>query len=455
MHSFFTAILAATSLIGSTLAAPVVHRADDAITPVSPGGVEDLVITAENTLNATNSQPITNSTTGAKPEEDIMSIQANQRLPLALVNNMGGAVNAYVTGLDPSGKVVFVQGNGQFYYPPCDSSYTSPREVNGPIAIPLNTAQGSTVTVTLPDYISSARIWFAQGNLHFYSVWNPATNSPSQVQPSFANPQDPSAGINWGFVELTNNQGGLYANLSFVDFVGLALGMSMRAGSGATTTVRGLRPGSVSTICNALQSQQRADGQPWGNLCQAGGNGPLRVVAPNIYVSSGNGAFGNYFNSYIDQVWSRYTGNTLWLDTQNSHGKVACRVSGSTLSCNGDNRVYNKPTAGDIFGCNSGPFAIWGSDNDVHRAVVPRLCAAFNRGTFMVNGGDTQPGPHADQYYTTSPNNQYSKIVHQQEVDGRGYAFSYDDVNPSGGVDQSGTLADGNPQLLTVFVGGA
>lgn len=73
----------------------------------------------------------------------------------------------------------------------------------------------------------------------------------------------------------------------------------------------------------------------------------------------------------------------------------------------------------------------------------------------MVGGGDTQPGPHADQYYTSSPNNQYSKIVHQQEVDGRGYAFSYDDVNPSGGVDQSGTLADGNPQLLTVYVGGA
>lgn len=35
------------------------------------------------------------------------------------------------------------------------------------------------------------------------------------------------------------------------------------------------------------------------------------------------------------------------------------------------------------------------------------------------------------------------------------HRIGYDDVNPSGGVDQSGTLADGNPQLLSVYVGGA
>lgn len=56
-----------------------------------------------------------------------------------LVNNIGGAVNAYVTGLDPSGRIVFVQPNGQFYYPPADQSYTTPREVFANIAIPLNT----------------------------------------------------------------------------------------------------------------------------------------------------------------------------------------------------------------------------------------------------------------------------------------------------------------------------
>ncbi|KAF7185199.1 Glucan endo-1,3-beta-glucosidase [Pseudocercospora fuligena] len=451
MRSYLTILAVAAGLLGNALAAPTVHSVLRRSVPVMPGGVEDIVITKDNTLNATNMSPISHK------QNNVVSIAANSRLPLALVNNIGGAVNAYVTGLDPSGKIVFLQPNGQFYYPPCDASYSTPRETTGNIAIPLNTAKGSTTRVTLPNYISAARVWFAKGNLHFYSVWNPALNAPGQVQPSFANPQDPSAAIDWGFVELTNNAGGLYANLSYVDFVGLALGMSMVAGSGATTTVKGLRAGAAGTICAALQNQQNKDGQPWGNLCQAGSSGALRAIAPNIMVSSNSAAFGSYWTSYVDQVWNYYTTNTLSIDTQSGAGKVACKVSGGYLNCNGDNRGYAKPTAGDIFGCNSGPFGIQGSDNGVHRAVVPRLCAAFNRGTLMQNGGNMQPGPHATTYYTNSPapNNVYSSIVHQNEPDGRGYAFSYDDVNPTGGVDQSGTLSDGNPQLLTVYVGGA
>ncbi|PTB75192.1 glycoside hydrolase family 64 protein [Trichoderma longibrachiatum ATCC 18648] len=35
-------------------------------------------------------------------------------------------------------------------------------------------------------------------------------------------------------------------------------------------------------------------------------------------------------------------------------------------------------------------------------------------------------------------------------VDGRGYAFSYDDVNPDGTEDASGLVASGNPDTLTV-----
>jgi hypothetical protein len=66
-----------------------------------------------------------------------------------------------------------------------------------------------------------------------------------------------------------------------------------------------------------------------------------------------------------------------------------------------------------------------------------------------------QPGVHADNYYTTNvPMNWYSAFVHEEEIDGKGYAFSYDDVNPDGGVDQSGVVANRNPKLLTVVVGG-
>lgn len=46
--------------------------------------------------------------------------------------------------------------------------------------------------------------------------------------------------------------------------------------------------------------------------------------------------------------------------------------------------------------------------------------------------------------------------THEVNLDGRGYAFPYDDVVPSGdaGPDQAGTVFDANPELLTVTIGG-
>ena len=60
----------------------------------------------------------------------------------------------------------------------------------------------------------------------------------------------------------------------------------------------------------------------------------------------------------------------------------------------------------------------------------------------------------AQNYYQTSPTNHYARIVHAANLDGKGYAFPYDDVTPSGGADVSGFVADGAPKLLTVAVGG-
>jgi hypothetical protein len=198
------------------------------------------------------------------------------------------------------------------------------------------------------------------------------------------------------------------------------------------------------------------------------------VIAPSDYVASTPNAFSTYFNDYINDVWTSYTGNALIIDTQAAAGKVSCTVQNGLLTCAGDNRGerdehehwpiicltfalvlgYAKPTAGDIFGCNSGPFAILGSDNDVHRAIVPRLCAAFDRTTLMSSGGNIQPGLASKAYYQSAPTNWYSAFVHENEVDGKGYAFSYDDVNPDGDINQSGVVADANPQVLTVTVGG-
>jgi hypothetical protein len=437
-------LAAAVLLYGKALSAPIIT--------VFPGNANDIIITEDNTINATTPAPIN----GTVNMHSFVATTSTERLPLALVNNFqGGQINAYVTGLDSQNRLVMLKPDGTFYYPSSRPGQAIPQLINANVAIPLG-AKGSTTHINIPGYISSARIWFAEGNLRFYTVWSVGTNGPSLVEPSAINPADPSSSVNWGFVELTNNEaGGLYANISYVDFVGLVLGMSMQAGDGSTQTAQGLHPNAVTAICQKLVAQTAKDGMPWSDLCQATAAGkPLRVIAPIDYISLHPNAFQNYFSSYIDQIWNHYTTNTLTVNTQASAGNVACKVSNNVLSCTGDNRSYAKPSATDIFGCNSGPFAIFGSDNDVHRAVVPRLCAAFNRGTLMSSGGNFQPGVHASNYYTAGPVNWYSAFVHQEEVDGKGYAFSYDDVNPDGGVDQSGVVANRNPKLLTVVVGG-
>ncbi|KAI1086355.1 glycoside hydrolase family 64 protein [Rostrohypoxylon terebratum] len=434
MRAFINlAVAVATAFVAQTIAAPII---------AAPGTKADLVITDKNTLNSTH-----------VPVVKAGQVTQSNPLKISLQNNFGGGqLYAYVSGKDVNGANVMLSENGSWYYPDPAGSLV-PVAVNGPIALPMN-AQGQTTEFTLPDYISSGRIWIAEGKLQFFAVVD-ANGAVQLVEPSAANPSDPSAAVNWGFVELTNTEaGGIYANISFVDFVGLIMGMTLTLGSGETQTVKGLQGGSITSICNDLKTQAASDGQPWDKLCVTDSSGnPLRVLSPNLYLSIDPTAMSTYYDDYIDQVWTKYTNEDLVVNTQAAAGNVTCRASGNQLSCTNDNRAYPKPTVIDIWGCNSGPFAIKDTDNDVHRAVVPRLCAAFYRSTLLLDGGNFQPSLGQDSYYTVSPTSHYGRIIHKYETDNKGYAFSYDDVNPDG-QNSAGVVAGLNPDTLMVAVGG-
>ncbi|KAK6070480.1 glucanase b [Seiridium cupressi] len=408
---------------------------------VHPGTVHDIIITEDNTVNGTDA-----------PNLAPLTALAADPLKISIANNMSGSSSlmAYITGRNADGVVVFLSPEGSWYFPDPDGS-TTPIQVLDDMGLALG-GLGGTTTFQLPGYITAARIWVSEGPLNFYTV---ATGGTQLVEPSFSNPSDPSAAINWGFVELTYTADGIWANLSFVDFVGLVMGMSLTLGSGEVQTRKGLKADAITGICNALVAQTAIDGQPWNELCVTDSNGKaLRVISPNIYLEIMKGAFETYFDDYIEEVWSHYSTQNLTIDTQSGPGLVGCQVQGGyNLFCEDDNRSYSKPSAQDIFGCNSGPFALIDGDNAVHQAAVPRLCAAFNRGTLLANGGNVQPSLSSDSYYLSSPNNHYSRIVHEYETDGLGYAFSYDDVNPNG-ENEAGLVAGSDPQLLQIVIGG-
>lgn len=377
-------------------------------------------------------------------------VSSEDILTLSFYNNLASDVSsyAYVVGKDINDRVVILQNDGTFYHPNVKDA-VSPLEIRQDVRLPLGPL-GSTISINLPTYISSARIYVALGELRFY-----ISGDNSLVEPSPFNPLDSGAIVNWGFVELTHNTNGVWANISCVDFVGTPLGISLTSRVGTVQTSNGLTANAVETICNDLYVQSLKDGQPWDKLCQKSTTGaPIRVIAPVKYIDANPNAFKSYWTDYINQVWLTYTSVPLTIDTQISKGKVQCQVVGDVLECAGDNRSYTKPTAVDIFGCNTGPFEILAFDNDIHRAVVPRLCAAINRSTLLINDGNVQPSLPSSSYYSTSPTNHYSRIVHEYEFEGKGYAFPYDDVNPATD-DQSGTISSPNPLILAIKVGGA
>jgi hypothetical protein len=256
---------------------------------VSPGTSGDLTVGADNTLNGTASHS---------------PLSTTNPLSVSLVNNYVGTdtINVYVSGMDVNDAVVLLSTTGEWYYPdPAGSSTTV--EVTASLAHAMG-AYGETTTIILPDYISSGRIWVAVGELKFYSLLNDL-GVTSLVEPSFTNPSDPSANTKWGFVELTNDSGGIYANLSFLDFVGLVLGMSLKLADNTVQVVKGLLPGSVANVCNAMKTQAASDGQPWDSMCVTDKSGnPLRILSPNQYMTITPGAMTDFYTDYVDDVVS-------------------------------------------------------------------------------------------------------------------------------------------------------
>lgn len=371
-------------------------------------------------------------------------------LNIALQNQTTSSnVYAYITGqaLDNNNAVFLIQSDGHTpYYPTSPSSTGASLATN--CAIPLG-APGSTKSATIPR-VAGGRIWFSiDAQLTF--LLNPGPNgstSAALVEPSPLNPADPNINIQWDFCELTFNQAQLFANITYVDFVSVPIALTLLNTEGKSQHITGTAAEALDAVCSALKEQASADSNPgWASLVVLKpGGGVLRALSPNHAPNPSD--FQDYYQSYVDAVYSKYASTPLSIDTQASYGTVSGTVKDGSLDFGAGGR-FAKPTAKDIFSCSIGPFA----DTTGERAAfVPRIAAAFNRSTLLID--PIVPSASPSQYYQTSPTNHYARIVHAVNLDGRGYAFPYDDVTPTGGQDQSGAVFDSSPQLLTVTVGG-
>jgi len=268
-----------------------------------------------------------------------------------------------------------------------------------------------------------------------------------------SNISDPNYNKTWDFCEFTFNNVQLFANITYVDFVSVPISLTLQNTSGAIQHVSGLPSDGLSTVCSGLQAQNSIDGAGWNRLIVTSGGSNLRAISPNTGIVMNSGLFNDYYSSYVNAVWSKYSSSSLIVDTQAQWGTVSGTVANNLLTFPGVG-TFAPPADADIFSCSTGPFAPSSSNTAEMGNITARLAAAFNRSTLLIDS--SQPdGEAVGSYYQMSPTNHYARILHQANLDGRGYAFPYDDVGPSSGEDQSGAVSDGSPSLLLVAVGGS
>ena len=380
-----------------------------------------------------------------------VNVQANT-LTIALVNrSQSSNIYATLTGraIDQNNALFLLQSDGRTPYLPANPPSVGSR-LSADVAIRLG-APGSTTNLTIP-HIAGGRIYLSVNTPLAFFV-NPG---PALVEPSVTNPSDPNINIDWAFVEFTFNAQQLYANISYVDFVSsIPIALNLTTASNQTLTVAGLKPGGLDQVVGALQAQHASDGKPWDRLIVRSLQGRnLRVLSPNLGRVGNNSLFAGYFEPYVDQVYSSYANRDLRIDTQTGYGVLRARTAGNNLSYvtaagKQTTNPFSKPSTGDIFSCSTGPFAT-GNNQEVN-AVIPRLAAAFNRSTLFKT--DQLPAPQST-YYQEAITNHYSRVVHEANQDGRGYAFPYDDVQPTGGRDASGSVFAGDARVWSVIIGG-
>lgn len=369
-------------------------------------------------------------------------------------------VYAHVTGIpvdSSKGAIFFLLADGKTpYYPSSPAADQS--AVGKNIAIPLAAPNSANPTKIVIPQIAGGRISISINTPLTFHI----NRGPALVEPSITNPSDPNYNILWSFCEFTFNNGGLFANITYVDFVALPIAMSLTNASGVTTSVAGLPSNGLATVAAAMRA--KPDSADWGKLIYPSTGTPLRVLSPNSLAAVDGSKFKGYWEPYINSVWSTYSSKNLIIDTQGSAGKYTGRVSNGIFvftGPKGDKISFSKPSSQDVFSCSTGPFG--GLGNSLGGNLAARLCAAFNRSTLISNANQPDGEVVSNYYYGTSaanankgPTNQYSKVVHQVNVDHKGYAFPYDDVVPSqGAADQAGIVADGNPKSWVVTIGGA
>jgi len=171
----------------------------------------------------------------------------------------------------------------------------------------------------------------------------------------------------------------------------------------------------------------------------------LRVLAPGKAADAGLMS-PTYLDSYITSAWNAYASKTLTVVpfSDRPDTKFLGRTSGNVLSfTDGSGAVvasFTKPSTANVWGCDG---ALGAPNDQVVGPIARTLCAALQRGTLGTL--DTQPSGTAADFYRGATPNVYAKAIHAAMLDGKAYAFAFDDV-----LNQESLVHDGDPRTAAI-----
>jgi hypothetical protein len=384
--------------------------------------------TAAPTKTATVAPTATATTTKATvpPREDL--------LPVTITNKSGRGENVhlYVLGVNlDTGKLGYVNKSGAFIAWTGGGATPVPApdvSIDGP-------ATGGSTTIRVPRNLSG-RLYFSFGQKLDFRL-----TTDGVVQPAPWAGGDPNHDILFDWSEFTVNSSGLFLNSSQVDMFAVPHIVSVTGGSGVTLETGELKSGGRQKVIDAVKADA---GFAKSVVTRADGT-VLRVLAPGKAADAGlmNPA---YLDSYIASAWNAYTSKTLtvtpFLDQPNL--KYLGRTSGNVMNFTDTSgktvASFTKPSTANVWGCDG---ALGAPNDQVVGPIARTLCAALQRTT--LGRLDLQPSGTAADFYKGDPANVYARVIHQNMVDGKAYAFAFDDV-----LNQESLVHDGDPRAAGI-----
>lgn len=339
----------------------------------------------------------------ATPINDAANLGA---LPISVTNNSGryadDEILLYIVGTDlTTDRHCWVDATGTPH----------------PVSIDDNTDDGYTdysiplgalsADMTLP--YMSGRIYLALGGKLGIRIVEDGNGNPALQLPAGWVDSDGSFDVLHDTVEFTHNEDGMFCNTSMVDQFSVPVGIRLTGDEDQSTGF--LLPGGRDAIFETLAADPDFSPLVFDQH---------RVIAPGHGLDAGIFPT-DYFDPYIDQVWSHYASTDLSVTT--NAGTFTGRVEGDQLLFDGGVSAIPRPSTRDVFFCDG---ALAAPNDGITGPVAAIVGAALNRSTLLDSA--TQPTNDPAAFYLNEIANHYAAVFHEHTEDGKAYGFAFDDV---------------------------